>query len=294
MKKLIFLFLLATLNCEINYAQSCSSMNLQLQSSLASVCTEMVMTMQHDQLNRPYLYVANKEAGLRIYDISNLAAPVLVSTVPISLYDSLEVMNLSQDGTYLYLALGNTFNSSQNAGMAIVDVFNPFSPLVLDSWEMPNSGGGCGIVKVEGNTAYLGAMGHGLVLLDVTQKSNIQYLSTFVPDINFPPISNPDPSKINARGMEVKNNKVYLCYDAGGFRIINCSNKLQPFESGHYCNPAMYIPLNRPRAYNNVVIDDSLAYVAVDYAGLEILNISDSSNITLLSWWNPYGAPNSN
>lgn len=94
--------------------------------------------------------------------------------------------------------------------------------------------------------------------------------------------------------MEVKNSIVYLCYDAGGFRIINCTNKLAPVETGQYCNPATYVPFNLPRAYNNVVIDDTVAYVAVDYCGMEVLNISDTGNITLLGWWNPYNCPNNN
>ena len=98
----------------------------------------------------------------------------------------------------------------------------------------------------------------------------------------------------NARGMEVRNSIVYLCYDAGGLRIINCTDKNHPVETGHWCNPAMYTPINHPKAYNNCVLDDSLLYVAVDYAGLEVLNVADTANIKLLGWWNPNGAPNAN
>jgi hypothetical protein len=89
--------------------------------------------------------------------------------------------------------------------------------------------------------------------------------------------------------MAVKNDIVYLCYDAGGIRIINCSDKQNIKETGRYSNPAMN---NKARAYNNVVLNDSLLYVAVDYAGMEILNIKDTSNIALVSWWNPWGTAN--
>src|SRR5205085_7057044 len=110
--------------------------------------------------------------------------------------------------------------------------------------------GGSGIVKVEGNYAYLGAMTHGLVILDVTDKNNIQFASRFVPSIYYPD-ANPTPSFYNARGMEVKNDIVYLCYDAGGLRIINVQDKLNPVETGRYSNPVMN---GLPRAYNNIIL----------------------------------------
>lgn len=276
------------------YSQNCSSIDLQWKSDISSTCNFMVMTMMHDDLNRPYLYVANKEAGLKIYDISAITTPVLVATISTTLFDTLDVMNVSQSGNFLFLTLGNTFTNPQQGGMAIVDITNPLIPFVTDFYKVPSSTSGGGIVKVEGNYAYLGAMKSGLVILDVTDKSNIQFVSQFVPAINYPPITSPNPNYYNARGMEVKNSIVYLCYDGGGFRIINCTNKLSPIETGRWCNPVMYTPLDHPKAYNNIIIEDSLAYLAVDYCGMEIINIADTSNIMLTGWWNPYNCPNNN
>jgi hypothetical protein len=269
------------------YSQLCGGLNIQYQTDIVSTCNHVVMTMIHDELNRPYLYIANKEAGLTVYDISTLSLPTLVATVPVNSLDTLDVMNVSQRGNYLYLATGNSFTNPQKAGMAIVDVTNPIVPTVTDSYVVPGSGSGAGIVKVEGNYAYLGAMKSGLVILDVTNKNNITFVSRFIPDINYP-APNPNPNYYNARGLEVHNSIVYLCYDAGGLRIVNCANKSTPVETGRYANPALYIPFNLPRAYNNIVIDDSLAYIAVDYCGMEVLNISDTNHVVLKGWWNPY------
>lgn len=293
MKKLLPLLFCVSIYFNAN-SQSCSSLNITYQSDIVSTCNFMVVTMLHDQNNLPYLYIANKEAGLKIYNISAIATPSLVATVPTTLYDTLEVMNVSQNGNYLFLALGNSFTNPQKGGMAIVDVTIPTAPVVTDFYVVPASNSGGGIVKVEGNYAYFGAMKSGLVVLDVTNKNNIQFVSQFVPGITFPPISNPNPNYYNARGMEVKNSIVYLCYDGGGLRIINCTNKSVPVETGRWCNPVMYTPLDHPKAYNNIVLDDTLAYIAVDYAGMEVLNVSDTSNMTLEGWWNPYNAPNAN
>lgn len=275
-------------------AQGCSSMNIQFRADIPSTCNKMTMTMIHDANDSPYLYVANKEAGMRVYRISDLSNPVLVATVNPDLLDSLDVMNLHQSGSYLYLALGNSFTNPQQAGMAIVDISSPTSPVVKDIYRIAGSQSGAGIVKTEGNYAYLGAMQSGLWIFDVSNPSDITYVSSFVPSIDFPPVNNPNPDLYNARGMEIKNSIVYLCYDAGGIRIINCSNKTLPFESGRWCNPVMYQPFNRPKAYNNLILDDTLLYVSADYCGLEVLNISDTANIKLKGWWNPYNCPGNN
>ena len=301
MKKIIIGCFLSTINCLLPTfvsAQSCSSLNIQWQSDLnyhtCGAFPPSTMTMMHDTLNRPYLYIANKEAGLKVYDISAVATPSLVATVPTSLCGSMEVMNLTQSGNYVYLAVGNHFDTLAEQGMAIVDVTTPTNPTVTNYWKSPGGKGGAGAVAVEGNYAYLCLMGKGLAILDVTNKSSIQFVSQIKPNINYPPVANPDPKKINARGLEVKNSIVYLCYDAGGLRIINCTNKNSPKETGHWCNPAMYMPFDHPKAYNNIVLDDTLAYTAVDYAGMEVLNIKDTGNIKMLGWWNPYNAPNLN
>ncbi len=268
-------------------SQSCINATPSWQADIAGTCNQMVMTMAHDNSGKPFLYVANKEAGLKIYDISNLGSPILKKTLPPSLYDTLDVMNLFQQGNYLYLALGNHFSKTQPSGMAIVDIDTPEAAYVSDFWTLQGSLGGAGIVAAEGNYAYLGAMGNGLVVLDVTDKNNIVYKSKIVPDINYPTPS-PNPDLYNARGMEVKNDVVYLCYDAGGIRIINVADKSKPMETGRFSNPLLN---GKPRAYNNCVLDDTLLYVAVDYCGLEIINVKDTSKLSITGKWNPYNCP---
>ncbi len=274
-------------------AQKCSDLNFQLQADIASTCGNMVMTMIHDNQGRPLLYVANKEAGLKIYTIAILTSPVLIGSVPISSLGGLHVMSLSQEGKFLLLALGNSFTNPQQGGMAIVDVTLPDAPVVSDYYIVPSSASGAGVVTSEGNYAYLGAMKSGLVILNISNKSDIQFVSQLMPNVNYP-VSNPNLNLYNARGMVVKNSIVYLCFDAGGFRIINCANKTLPVETGRYANPALYTPINLPRAYNNLILDEPYVYIAVDYCGMEVLDISDTAGIKLKGWWNPYNCPGNN
>lgn len=267
------------------FAQCPTNLNLQKQWEIPFVFAKQAMTVEHDQNGKDYIYVAAKEQGVLIYNVSG-TTPVQSKQFAVNSLENLEPMSLSQHGNYVYVALGNTFGSTTDVpGMAIIDVSDPANAVLKDTWKFSSPGNGAGIVKVEGNYAYLGAMGKGLIILDISDKSNISFVSQFVLNNSFPNPVNPDPAKYNARGMVVRNDLVYLCYDAGGLRIIDVSNKTTPKECGHYANTAL---MNRPRAYNNIILDDSLAYVAIDYCGMEVLNIKDTANIKQIGWWNPW------
>lgn len=241
----------------------------------------ITMTMRQDNLARPFLYVAAKDGGLLIYDTSG--TPALVRTIPAVDLGSLHVMSLSQSGQRLFLALGNHW-SGQNPGLAIIDISDPRQATLLGLWRDGAVLGGAGGVEVVDDIAYLGAMKSGLYILDIAVPSSIRQVAKFVPDIRYPD-HNPDPPKFNARGMVVRDGIVYLCYDAGGLRLIDVHNPAQPAEIGRYANPSMD---RKPRAYNNIVLDGRYAYVTVDYVGFEVLDIASPSAIKLVSWWNPW------
>ncbi len=246
--------------------------------------TKIPMTTAYDNNGQNYLYVAARSQGLMIYDMANINVPVFSNSISIASLDSQYVMNLTQSGNYLFLAMGDHWDTTgTRASLAIINVANPAIPVIEDIWHSTDTVNGSAIVKVQGNYAFLGGMQQGLFILDVSVKNNIQFVSQFIPPINWPDASG-GPAKFNARGMEVKNNILYLCYDNGGIRVIDITNKSVPVETGRYANAAL---IGKPRAYNNIYLNDSLLYVAHDFCGMEILNVKDTSNIQLLSWWNP-------
>ncbi len=252
------------------------------QFDLESTCGEITLGAHQDVLDRPYLYVAAKDGGFRVYRLDD--PPIRISTLPTSQLGNLHAMNIFQDGNRLYLALGNTFGTAvQDTGMAILDVTNPEAINILSVWTDP-AHGGTGMVVARGNLAFLGAMGNGVITFDVSTPALPVELSRFVPDITFPD-ARPDAAKINARGLAVAGNLLYVAYDAGGVRILDVTNPVTPVELGRYSNPALN---GHARAYNNVVVDGTRAYVAFDYCGVEVLDVSNPSSITALAWWNPW------
>lgn len=183
------------------------------------------------------------------------------------------------------MALGNHFGTDLQApGVAFLDVADPLNPALRGVWTDGTLRGGCGIAVFDGRHAYLGAMGNGLVILDALDPAHPAFVSRFVPALDFPD-AQPDPSKINARGILVQGSSLFLAYDAGGLRILDISDKTHPREAGRWSNPVMN---GKPRAYNNVVVEGTVAYVAVDYCGLEALDVSNPAAVRLLSWWNPW------
>lgn len=284
MKQRILLLLLLVMFVESNYAQS-SVFQLKWQTHYPGLVSPL--TLDADITGKPFIYAASNEYGLKILNLNGSFAVTLDTNVL-----QMRVMSFTQYGHLLYIAIGSHW-ASDPPGLAIVDVTNPLVPVVKDIWVHPmvTNCRGAGIVKVEGDYAYLGGMGLGLIVLNVADPTNITYISEYLPTLNYPIPSPTNPTMYNARGMEVKNGIVYLCYDCGGLRIINCTNPLTMHETGHYANPITYVPSNQPRAYNNIILNDTVAYVAVDYCGLEVLNISDTSNITLMDNFNPHNAP---
>lgn len=248
------------------------------------------MTSIHDAQDRDFVYVASMEKGLVVLDVSEDSNWEIAAEVEISAGKDADVMSLSQDGNLLYLALGNSFTDKQAPGLAIVDVTEPDNPILSDVWMFETSTSGGGIVKVQGDYAFLGAMGHGLIILDISDKNEIKFVSQLVPSINYPNPTNPDPLKYNARGMDVNGDLVYLCYDAGGLRIINVEDKKNPVQTGRYSLPDLD---KLPRAYNNVIYKNGLLYVAIDYCGMEVLDVSDTANIEQVYWLNPWDCTHS-
>ncbi len=267
-------------------SQNCFSDSLQLQSQVQLLFSVPVGVVA-DRLNRPYCYVAGKEGGLSIYNISNIQSPQLAYNVSPSQFDSLDIMYLVQDSIYLYVALGNFFGTNpENPGMAILDISVPANPQVLDFWKWPAVVKGASTLLVEGNYAYLAAMTQGIFILNITNKSNITLESNYVPDPDWPVVNPNAVQAPNARGMAIKNDTLFLCYDAGGLRVIDVTSKSSPSQIAQYLNPGSS---NKQEAFNHIVIDGNLAFISEDYCGLEVVDISNVGNLTQTGWWNPWG-----
>jgi hypothetical protein len=245
-----------------------------------------------DRLERPYVYVASNELGLHIYatdPVLNLVATLDTTQL------GAKVSSLDQSGNLLILGLGDIFRDTLGPlKVASVDISNPLNPLILDSWidpnPTPNRVSGVGVVRIKDDLAYLGGMGEGLVILDISDPNNLSFVSKLHPPIAYPHPMNTD-EKVNARGMAIQDTLVFLSYDAGGVRVINCADVFNPVQIMEFANDITFVPSNMPRAYNHLALDDTVLYVAVDYCGVEVWGVGNPLAPNLLHHWNPVGCP---
>ncbi len=248
---------------------------------------QLPLTAIEDRQGKPYLYVAQKDGGLLILDISNPnTSPTIASSIPTSQLEQLDSMNLTQQGNFLFVALGDFFPATgSKAGLAIISIQNPLQPEILSIWTSDKILAGSSGVLIDGNFAYLAAMQEGVFILDISNKNKINFISSILPDVDFP---KPNPNSVehpNARGIAIKDNLLFVANDAGGLRVIDIKDKNKPTEIAKYINTQM---LGKAQAYNNIIINGTQAYIALDYCGLEVLDIKNPSNIQQLGWWNPW------
>lgn len=239
--------------------------------------------------DQSYLYVAQNEEGVAV--LRTESRPLgnrLVTRIPTSQLARMDATTVLQDRDLLYVALGNFFKpGGSKYGLAIVDVANPEIPRVLSLWVSADKGKGASGLALNGTTLAVGAMSLGVALFDVADARQPRQISTIRPDPNFP-VRNPREPRIpNARGLAFNGENLIVAYDAGGLRILDCSHPESPRELGRYAQAAM---IKKQQAYNSSLLRFPYAFLAVDYAGFEVVDISNPSDIKPVSWWNPWHA----
>ncbi len=241
-----------------------------------------------DASNPSYLYVALKGGGLKVLRVSG-RAPDEVAHVPRRALADLDAMNLWLEGDLLLVALGDFFRQGRPAGMALIDVRRPREPAVISTWrsQIGMRGSAAVVCDPERRRAYLAAMHHGVLSFDISEPGAPRLLSTFQPDPDFP-VRDPKPvQRPNARGLALRGDHLFVCYDAGGLRVLDVSDPAEPSEVARYLNRGMK---GKQSAYNNIHLDGDTAYAAIDYAGVEVLDITDPRRVRQLAWWNPWRA----
>ncbi|MCA9509522.1 MAG: hypothetical protein KC560_02375 [Myxococcales bacterium] len=239
-------------------------------------------TLRDERAGSDALFVAHKAGGLAVWSLA-VSPPVEVARLAASAFGGLHVVHLAQRGDRLFVALGDPFAlAGSRAGLAVVDVADPAAPAHLDQWT--SSGVVCGASDVEVSDAaiYLGAMGLGVVVLTFDGVA-LREETTVVPGGGTPSCGFLAP---NVRGLFLAGDRLYVGNDGGGLVVLDASAPTAPVEIGAYANPALG---GKPQAYNHVVVDGALAYAAVDYCGLEILDVADPAAIAPVGWWNPWG-----
>lgn len=239
------------------------------------------------ELRSNVLYVATNFDGLYLFEVTDPAKPLLMS----HWYDNQYMLTgLAVWGKFVCLAAGYE-------GMLLIDFTFPSTPYLISSWDEP-VGFGYGVDTIlhgPEHIAYLAFAEEGFRILNFTDPTNISKVCEY----HFPG---------TVRDIEVQGEIVYCCIYELGISILNVSDKSHPKEIGTYydsrgncndvdsyntitisaeeydglniinttdlSNPILYTKFLDHGLADEVIIQNSFAYVADRVGGLEIFNLS--------------------
>ena len=156
--------------------------------------------------------------------------------------------------------------------LTIVDAADPYNPSIIGNVGFDGSGRK---VRIFGDYAYVTGS-YGIHIVDISNPFEASVAGEFIRS---------SPGGVYPHGVDVKDGKCYISFNAMGLYIVDVSNPENPVELGHFD------ALDWAR---DVVVVDSLAYLlnlnngggfsdALQY--LQILNISDPNNIYEVGNW---------
>lgn len=212
--------------------------------------------------------------GLIVVDVSTPSAPVTRGT-----WDGEStIVGLAMSGTTAYLAGGQ-------AGLAIVDASNPAAPVLAGTY---TGDWAVDCVAVDGTTLYVGDGAQGLVLLDVSAPASPTLLGSYTWPTEIANVWIPDmPAVAGRRGVS---GTVGFMVSPTRFWSVDMANPAAPDVVGSCAL--------QPRDWDDwemeavqIMVVGSYAYVAEQDYGLEIVDVSDPSNPTVVGRWaRPEGA----
>jgi YVTN family beta-propeller protein len=234
-----------------------------------------------------YAYVADRQSGLQVIDISDPAHPCSVGTYDTPSYAAdvvisgdyayvadwnggLQVIDISDPANPTYagsvstpgpandVAISDTcaYIADLAAGLLVIDVSDPTTPSLAGSCDAPNWAHG---VAVSGNYAYIGDWDSGLLVIDISDPAN--------PDS----VGSCDTPGC-AWGVAISGDYAYVADWGSGLQVIDISDPANPDSVGSY---------DTPGTAHNVAISGDYAYVADYESGLQVIDISNPASPTL-------------
>ena len=144
----------------------------------------------------------------------------------------------------------DAYVADDEAGLRIIDVFNPEDPYEMGSYD---SDGNCSGVVVMDNYAYVADGSGGMLVVDVSSPQEPELLAV---------VETPG----EALDVDIAGEYAYVADGESGLRVINIYDPERPIEVASHDTPGL------ARA---VMIVGETAYVADDSRGLRIIDITE-------------------
>jgi hypothetical protein len=230
------------------------------------------------------------------------------STPVAEIYARSLVLDLTVDNDVLYVAA--------RSSVLIVDIANPLQPVLLGTWAKSSSYPGnteFNAIRVVGSRAYVSGSALGLLILDVTNKSNPTELGVWKPPVSqtyaqavdafgdyaylgvtdkkIHVLNVSNPASISKTGeftatstisdiVAASDQQLFAAEYHCGLYALNVSNKSAPSEVGFIGNHDSQA--NDAINASQLVLKGSSAYLSVRYQGFDIIDTSDPAHMTVV------------
>jgi hypothetical protein len=229
-----------------------------------------------------YAYVADNDAGVLVFDITDPTNPLLKGSINTPSY----AYQVKVQGNYAYVA-------AHSAGMRVLDISNPANPTEIGSYFVSGYNFFDGIA-VRGNYAYI-AFEDGFLIIDITNPASPTKAGMWYGDISnfncvtlngdYAYVSHGSTSQIFDISVPSSPKKVGLFSPSSAMVI---SGNTAYLATGYgvtvnsFSSPIQLVETCKLKLYGNVydiAVRDSLAYIANWDGGLVILNCKHPENI---------------
>jgi hypothetical protein len=216
-----------------------------------------------------YAFVADNTFGLHIVDIADPVLP----PIPIAVCSEVGgARSLSVDGNIAYM-------TSDDVGLAAVDISNPRNPGFSNDWSC-NTPGNARDVAIAGDVAYVADGYPDLVMVDITEPQNLTWEGGYDWETRY--------GGAHARGeandIVVSGTYAYLADGKDGLRIFDISDPENPNKVKDVKTPSGY-----HHSYQGIVVEGDYAYIADGETGLQVVKVSPVADAKNVSGYNTPG-----
>jgi hypothetical protein len=211
-------------------------------------------------------YVAASELGLQIFDISDPASPILLSTTP----TPGDAWDIWVNDDFAYIA-------DLNAGMTVLDISSPDEPQIVKTVTWAKDYQMAEILRGKGNVVYIAAGKHGLIVIDVSDPTQPVLLSKYRP-FRFG----------YAEGLAVKDGFVYLAMGSGIGSISTSENGLHIINASNPSSPEMVGKTSFLDWVEGVHTAGDFAYIANTWTGVRSIDIQNPDRPQLADTFNAF------
>lgn len=303
--------------------------NSALVATIPSAAGTQTNDVKAAKVNTPYfrgdiLVVSNEDCvpggarGFEVYDVSDPAnASFMGRFGPQSAFDvpsdlaaiGFGVHNnfIFEQGTRVYVAsivdFGEVFQAffgaQQIGDLRIVDITDPWNPVQVADWGLfkdlgqgPDFSLAPHDVWVENDTLYLSHWDAGLILLDVSDPTNPQFISQ---TLYGPSEEGNTHVAVPARGgnLVIVGDEIFPPAPWGFFRIFDTQDKSAPAQISTYAtdNALNAPPPAGDYSAHNVVVRGNIAYLSWYSDGIQMIDISQPAAPRNIGSFVPAGVP---